>query len=72
MSLMMSRHHEVLPRSVDAQPAMAQVGWLGQTGTVYPLDAGPNRVQEPGGFAPLYLQVGVWKEIEDGTYAVFD
>lgn len=34
-----------------------QVGWIGQTGTVYGLDVDPGE-HEPGGFAPLWLEIG--------------
>jgi len=52
--------------------ALAQVGWTGQTGAVYNIDDAPYDDREPGGFAPLYIQVGTWVEYDDGVWRIED
>lgn len=56
-----SKHSEPLPRGSKA--AMVQVGWLGQTGTVYGLDTPLKEIHkiETASYAPLYMQFGEWK-----------
>jgi hypothetical protein len=49
---------------------MSQVGWLGQTGTVYPLDGPSPSLSEPGSYQPIYIQIGTWREIEPGTWII--
>jgi hypothetical protein len=66
----MSTHTGVLRR--DHRAAMAQVGWLGQTGCLYALADPPHDPREPGGYAPLYLQLGTWVELEPGVWVVED
>jgi hypothetical protein len=46
--------------------AMAQVGWLGQAGAVYGLHDQLREGREPGGFRPLYIQVGVYQQVDNG------
>jgi hypothetical protein len=43
-----------------------------QTGGVYALADPPRDPREPGGYAPLYLQVGTWVELEPGIWVVED
>lgn len=62
MTLRQSVHLEPFPGQ-DA--AYAQVGWLGQTGGVYGLDEHPSD-SEPGGFTPLYIQIGRYVTDGDG------
>lgn len=45
--------------------ALAQVGWIGQTGEVYALHDPPMDSREPGSFSPLYMQVGVYRRDEE-------
>lgn len=66
--LAMSIHRAPLPAS--DRPAMAQVGWLGQTGAVYALASPPSKSSEPGSYTPLYMQIGVWVEVEPGTWVI--
>lgn len=66
----MHQHGPVLPS--DSNLAIAQVGWLGETGTVYELDDQPLDVREPGSFTPLYIAVGVWEDLGDGHFGIKD
>lgn len=52
----------------DAQHAvLAQVGWVGHAhGTVYGLDTAPSAT-EPGGYSPLYIQVGKYVTDDEGN-----
>lgn len=60
------------PLPPDSRPVMAQIGWAGRSGAVYALDDEPCRDQrEPGGYRPLYVQVGVWAEV-DGEWRIID
>lgn len=56
-------------KAFDANHAvLRQVGWLGhRRGDVYSLDGSPNCLQEPGGYSPLYIQVGTYVFDADGT-----
>jgi hypothetical protein len=58
-ALSSSKHAPVVPSS--DRPVIAQVGWLGATGTVYALDDQPLDGREPGAFSPLYIRVGTWE-----------
>lgn len=54
-------------------PALAQVGWLGHADSkVYSLSENPAET-EPGGFSPLYIQIGtyIW-DAEAETYVLED
>lgn len=42
---------------VAERAVFRQVGWLGQSGTFYPLNRPPNAIMEPGSFAPIYQQL---------------
>ena len=68
--LKLYEHGQPLPP--DSRAAMAQVGWLGASGAIYPLHKGPFHGEEPGSFAPLYVQVGVWEEIGPGCWIIKD
>jgi hypothetical protein len=68
--LRMSKQGQRLPRDSDA--VMAQVGWIGQSGYVYALDDQPRDAREPGGYSPLYIQIGVWENLGDGKYGIKD
>lgn len=46
--------------------ALAQVGWIGQTGEVYALTDPPRDGRERGGYAPLYIQIGTYVIDDDG------
>lgn len=60
------------PLKPDARPVMAQVGWLGHRGgATYALDDPPYDPREPGGFSPLYIQIGSWVLIE-GKWTIHD
>jgi hypothetical protein len=51
--------------------AIRQWGWLGHSGKVYKL--GDKAVEsEPGGFSPLYLQVGFYRTDEKGNKILED
>lgn len=56
----------------NSKAVMSQVGWLGHTGSVYALDDVPRDRREPAGYAPLYLQIGVWEHLGDGKYGIKD
>ena len=46
---------------------LAQVGWVGHRhGTVYSMDSKPHET-EPGGYSPLYIQVGTYATDDDGN-----
>ncbi|MFJ8815453.1 hypothetical protein [Amycolatopsis thermoflava] len=50
--------------------ALRQVGWLGQSGTVYALGEKPR---ESGGFTPLYIQIGTYhQDPGSGRYLLDD
>jgi hypothetical protein len=68
-SLAMNIRSDPLPP--EARPVMAQVGWLGQTGTVYQLHPA-GRINEPGGYAPIYIQIGTWIEQEPDVWVIDD
>lgn len=51
--------------------ALAQIGWLGQTGQTYGLDDKPGDT-ERGGFTPLYIQVGRYVTNEHGSKILED
>jgi hypothetical protein len=51
---------------------MSQIGWIGATGEVYVVDDQPMDDREPGGFHPLYIQIGVWEHLGDGKYGIKD
>lgn len=56
----------------EYRPAMAQVGWLGHAhGDVYALRDQPLDDREPGGFSPLYIQIGTWED-DDGKWVLRD
>lgn len=59
-----------LPR--DNNLVMAQVGWLGQTGTVYALHDPPRVDREPGSYSPLYIAIGCWEDLGDGRWGIKD
>jgi hypothetical protein len=65
-------HGPTLPREQSTNMALAQIGWLGQTGGIYHLGAAPSKDQEPGGYSPLYLSVGVWEDLGEGHYGIKD
>lgn len=52
--------------------AMAQIGWRGQSRTIYPLDNPPTSTSEPGGFGPIYISVGTWTDLGDGHWGIDD
>ena len=68
MQLNPSKHHDVLPAAW--RPAIAQVGWLGHSGTVYDLETDPSKT-ERAGFMPLYIHIGSWKT-EDKSWIIKD
>lgn len=68
--LRMSRHTEAMPRDRSMNMVLARAAWLGRTGTVYAHDDPPGR-RERGGFAPLYLQLGIWVN-DDGLWIIKD
>lgn len=73
MKLSASKHSGAISRDKSQNMVLAQVGWLGFSGTVYPLtNADPGPTSEPGGFSPLYLQLGSWEEIEPGAWRIKD
>lgn len=51
---------------------MVQVGWLGATGEVYPLNEPPKSNQEPGSYAPLYMSIGQYELNEEYQYVIHD
>lgn len=64
-----SLHRPHLPREMSNDRVWAQVGWLGQSGTVYALDDDVAE-NEPGGFRELYVSIGAWKDLGDGHYGI--
>lgn len=61
-----------IPRQSTQNAALGQVGWLGFTGMIYALDDEPRDFREPGGYSPLYIQIGTWEEIEPGKWSIKD
>lgn len=59
-------------RDSSMNMALAQIGWLGFSGRVYPIGDGPTSAQEPGGFSPLLIQVGTWEDLGDGAWGIRD
>lgn len=58
------------PLKPTDRPVMAQVGWLGdRDGDVYALADPPYDDREPGGFSPLYIQIGRWVLV-DGNWTI--
>ena len=68
--LVQHRHAKPLPR--DANPVMAQVGWLGASGTVYALGDSPSDGRERGSYSPIYIQIGTWEDLGDGRRGIKD
>jgi hypothetical protein len=68
VGLKLHEHGRALPH--DSHAAMTQVGWLGASGTIYPLHKGPLRGESS--FTALYIQIGVWEEIGPGCWAIKD
>jgi len=60
------------PMDQKSNAAMAQVGWLGETGTVYPLGTALSEIHktETASYRPLYIQVGTWEQTADGRWFV--
>lgn len=52
---------EALPH--DSPAAMAQIGWLGNSGETYPLGTPLSEIheKEPASYRPLYIQIGEWQ-----------
>lgn len=71
-ALPLHKHGETIPRERSMNIALAQIGWVGKTGTVYPFGQPPNRRNEPGGFAPLLISVGTWEDLGDGRWGISD
>lgn len=67
MSKLNFNEHGV-PMSPNSNAAMAQVGWLGWSGTVYGFDTPITEIHktEPASYAPLYMQIGTWAQTDDG------
>jgi hypothetical protein len=42
----------------DPHTRLRQIGWLGHTGETYPWWETPTAEQEPGGYMPLYIELG--------------
>lgn len=72
MTLRASAHGGAVPRESSENAVMAQVGWLGFTGMIYELADEPRDFREPGGYSPLYIQIGVWEELEPGVWSIKD
>jgi hypothetical protein len=72
VELRQSEHGPTLPREQTKDFALAQIGWVGRTGTVYQLHHGPTSGQEPGGYAPLYISVGTWEDLGQERYGIHD
>lgn len=70
--LRLSEHGPTYPRDRSMNMAIAQIGWVGHTGTVYPLGAGPTGEQEPGGFSPLLIPTGTWEDLGEGRWGISD
>lgn len=66
------QHGDVIDRERSASVALAQVGWIGQSGGVYALNDQPMDGREPGSFQPLYISVGTWEDLGDGHYGIKD
>lgn len=64
--------HTRVSREASQRLALAQVGWIGQSGGVYALDDQPMDAREPGSFQPLYIAVGAWEDLGDGHYGIKD
>lgn len=63
---------QATPMRPTDYPVMAQVGWLGdRDGAVYALADAPYDDREPGGFSPLYIQIGSWVLV-DGKWTIND
>lgn len=65
--------HKQGPRLAhNSKQVMSQIGWVGQTGSVYAIDDEPRDSREPGSYQPLYISVGVWEYLGDGKYGIKD
>lgn len=73
MGTKLSLHiHTTVPRVNSQNLALAQVGWIGQTGEVYALDDQPMDSREPGSFQPLYIAIGKWIHLDNDRYGIED
>jgi len=56
----------------NSSAALAQVGWVGASGTVYAFDqpAEVLELAEPSGYEPIYVAVGSWAYRGNGQYVV--
>jgi hypothetical protein len=72
MTLSLSDHGPTIPREQSMNTAIAQIGWIGKTGTVYRLDQPPTSSSEPGGFAPLLISVGTWEHLGNEHWGIHD
>jgi hypothetical protein len=70
-----------LSMSIQSEPllpnnkqVMVQVGWLGQTGEVYPLHIAHGEIAktEKGSYAPIYMPIGQWELNQDYQYVIHD
>lgn len=68
----LGEHGPTIPRQQSTNMALAQIGWVGQTGAVYPMGSAPTRDQEPGSYGPLLISVGVWEDLGDDSWGIRD
>jgi hypothetical protein len=69
-SLQLNNHAEPLDRNSKA--AVAQVGWLGNTGAVYPWGTPLDEIHkhETGWYTALYVQIGEWEKDNKSNWHV--
>lgn len=70
----LAMHIQGKPLEPNNKQVMVQVGWLGQTGEVYPLETTHGEIAktEKGSYAPLYMSVGTYELNEDYQYVIHD
>ena len=71
MKPLRSNNHAT-PSRHESQAAMAQVGWLGFSGNVYPWGTTLDEIHEheKGGYEALYIQIGEWEQDDKGNWHV--
>lgn len=69
---MLDRYHLGPTLAHNSSAALAQIGWVGASGTVYEFALPPELldIAEPEGYEPLYVNVGHWTYRGHGRYVI--